>query len=1082
MNLNSRKTVLRVGICLAILTGGIPQSAKAYDNKTETAQQTIHLKGQVVDTTGEGVIGANIVQKGTTNGTITDLDGNFRLNVPEKATLTISFIGYQTQEIVLKSGETQIRVLLKEDTELLDEVVVVGYGTMKKRDLSGAVAQIKSDDLMKGNPVDLSQGLAGKVAGVLVNQSDGAPGGGVSIQIRGTNSFSTSSQPLYIVDGVPFDAGSTPSSEANSNSNQTSNPLSFINPHDIQSIEVLKDASATAIYGSRGANGVVIVTTKRGESGNDQVEFSANFGFSRIARRIKVLDAHTYAQYQNEQVLNDYKYSGKPYGTLPYPGKWDYSNNPDGTINTATGQYKPAPEDFLTPGNYTDMYGNTSWVGIADWQDLIYQSGFSQEYNISVSGGSDKGWHSFSGNYLDQSGIIKNSGFTRYSFRANIGRKITSWLEMGMNTSFTHTDTDFSKTNASDCGVIRSALIFPTTYDPNNNAAETGELSWLASNPLAYINSTKDHLKSIHVFNSSYVEIKLTPFLKFRQNLGISYTNNDRGTYYGRETQEGSATSNINGKAGQSSNWYKGITTESLFTFDKTFRIHTINAVAGFTAEKSDWASKSMSATGFPSDLTQYYDMSLGANPGQLQSDYGQSALASFLTRINYTLLDKYILTASYRADGSSKFTDKNKWAGFLSGAFAWRISEEKIIKDLNIFSNLKLRLSYGQTGNQGIGSYRTLPMLNIANYPFAGAINSGFAQVDWRGPVADNLRWETTSQYNAGLDIGFLDGRINFTVDYYYKKTHDLLQEVKIPSSTGFSNMMVNSGHVTNEGLEISGKFFILQHTPLKWNIDANISFNRNKIGGLASDQYANKLWSSADEVFIQRDGYPIGAIFGYVEDGFYDNLAEVMASPDPEIRAKGAAMTGEIKYRNFDDDPAITTADRVIIGDTNPDFVYGITNNFEWKNITFSFFLQGSQGNDIFNGNLMDIKMGNAGNITREAYNTRWTAENAANAKWPKAVSGYERNILISDRYVEDGSYLKLKNINIGYNWKPKFKGISSINIYGSATNLFTITGYSWFDPEVNAFGSDASRRGVDIYSYPASRTFSLGLKINF
>lgn len=1070
------------GICLALLASGTFQPVQASVNTAETVQQSLLLKGVVVDATGEPIIGANVVQKGTSNGTITDIDGNFTLNVPAKAVLTISFIGYQTQEVALKNSETHIKVTLKDDFELLDEVVVVGYGTMKKRDLSGAVSQIKSEELMKGNPVDLSQGLAGKVAGVLVNQSDGAPGGGVSIQIRGTNSFSTSSQPLYIVDGVPFDAGSTPTSEANNNSNQTSNPLSFINPHDIQSIEVLKDASATAIYGSRGANGVVIVTTKRGESGNDQVEFSANFSFSRIANRVKVLDAYTYAQYQNEEVLNDYKYSGKPYGTLPYPGKWEYSNKPDGTLDTTTGKYKPSPADFLAPGNYTDMYGNSTWVGIADWQDLIYQNGFSQEYNVSVSGGSDKGWHSFSGNFLDQSGIIKNSGFTRYSLRANIGRRITKWLEMGLNTSFTHTDTDFSKTNASDCGVIRSALIFPTTYDPNNNAAETGELSWLASNPLAYVNSTKDHLKSINVFNSSYLEVKLFPFLKFRQNLGISYTNNDRGTYYGRETQEGSSTSNINGKAGQSSNWYMGVTAESLLTFDKTFGVHAMNAVAGFTAEKSSWASKSMSATGFPSDITQDYDMSLGANPGQLKSDRGDAALASFLARVNYTLLDKYIFTASYRADGSSKFTEQNKWASFLSAAFAWRLSEEKFIKSLNLFNNLKLRFSYGETGNQGIGSYRTLPMLSIANYPFAGAINSGFAQVDWRGPVAEDLRWETTSQYNAGLDMGFLNGRINFTVDYYYKKTRNLLQEVKIPSSTGFSNMMVNSGHVTNEGLEISGKFFLLQDTPLKWNIDANISFNRNKIGGLASDQYANKLWNAADEVFLQRNGCPIGAIFGYVEDGFYDNLAEVIASPDPEIRAKGASLIGEIKYRNFDDDPSITSADRVIIGDTNPDFVYGITNNFEWKNFTLSFFFQGSQGNDIFNGNLMDIKMGNVGNITREAYNTRWTEENAANAQWPKAVSGYERNMLVSDRYVEDGSYLKLKSLNIGYNWKPNFKGISNVNIYASATNLFTITGYSWFDPEVNAFGSDASRRGVDIYSYPSSRTFSLGLKVNF
>ena len=373
--------------------------------------------------------------------------------------------------------------------------------------------------------------------------------------------------------------------------------------------------------------------------------------------------------------------------------------------------------------------------------------------------------------------------------------------------------------------------------------------------------------------------------------------------------------------------------------------------------------------------------------------------------------------------------------------------------------------------------------MLNPANYPFSGgAISSGFAEVEWRGPVAEDLHWETTAQYNAGLDIGFFNNRVNLTVDYYYKKTRDLLQEVKIPSSTGFSSMMVNRGYVTNEGLEISGKFYVLRNTPLKWDIDANISFNKNKVGGLDSDQFSARLWYKADDVFLQRNGYPIGTIFGYVEDGFYNNLAEVMASPDPSVRAKGKSMIGEIKYRNFDDDPAITNEDRVVIGDTNPDYVYGITNNFRWKNFTLSFFLQGSQGNDIFNGNLMEVKMGNTANIPVDAYNTRWTEANRASAKWPKAVNSYERTMLISNRYVEDGSYLKLKNLSIGYTWRPKFKGISSINIYGNATNLFTITGYSWFDPEVNAFGSDTSRRGVDIYSYPSSRTFSLGLKVDF
>ncbi|MBP1613965.1 MAG: rane protein [Bacteroidetes bacterium] len=1046
------------------------------------AQQN-HITGTITDANdGSPMIGANVMIKGTKTGTISDISGEFNLNVPQgRSVLIISSIGYKTQEVTLKSGQKRVEIAMHEDSKLIDEVVVVGYGTMKKSDLSGSVGQIKSEDLLKGNPSDLSQGLQGKMAGVLISQNDGAPGAGVSISVRGTNSFSTSSQPLYIVDGVPFDTGDTPSSDANANNNQTSNPLAFINPHDIQSIEVLKDASATAIYGSRGANGVVIITTKRGE-GKDQVEFSSNFTLSKIGKRVDVLDAETYANYINEETLNSYNYSGKTYTSLPYPGTWSYTYDSAGNIVSGSGTYQPAPSDYRNPGTYSDEYGNSTVIDKADWQDLIYQTGFSQEYNLRVSGGSDKGWHSFSGNYLDQSGIIKNTGFTRYSLRANIGRHINSWLEMGMNTNFTRSSTDFTKSNAYDYALMRSALLFPPTYGPNMDTTTADNLNWLAANPYAYVNSAKDNLKSINVFNSSYLEATLFPFLKFRQNLGLSYTSNRRGTYYDRHTQEGKSPTN--GKAGQSDNEWNGLTGESLLTFNKKINVHAINVMAGFTIEHASWQSKSITVTNFPDDLTGEADLSRGTVIGTPASDKGEQALVSFLGRANYVLMDKYIFTTSFRRDGSSKFTTKNKWANFLSAAFAWRASEEKFIKNLNIFSNLKFRLSYGETGNQGISSYRTLPELSTANYPFGGTLSSGSAEVSWRGPVSDDLKWETTAQFNAGIDMSFLENRINLTADYYYKKTRNLLQEVKIPSSTGFSNMMVNSGGVINEGLELSGNFIIFKDKPFHWDINANISFNKNEITGLSADQYANSLWYSADDVFIQRNGCPIGAIFGYVENGFYDNEAEVRSekkyanSSDAVVKAK----IGEIRYRDLNDDGEITEADRTIIGNTNPDFTYGITNNLSYKNFNFSFFLQGSQGNDIFNGNLMDVEMANIGNIPVFAYNSRWTEDNTANAKWPKAISTYDRTMLISNRYVENGSYLKLKTVSLGYTWKPSFKGISSINVYFTATNLLTISDYSWFDPDVNAFSTDASRKGVDIYSYPSARTFSLGFKLGF
>lgn len=486
----------------------------------------------------------------------------------------------------------------------------------------------------------------------------------------------------------------------------------------------------------------------------------------------------------------------------------------------------------------------------------------------------------------------------------------------------------------------------------------------------------------------------------------------------------------------------------------------------------------------FPDDETKDNDLSRALDKPTLTSDTGTQTLASFLGRVNYTLMDRYLFTASVRSDGSSKFAEGNKWATFLSGAFAWKASEEKFIKDLGIFSNLKFRLSYGETGNQGIGSYRSIAQLSTANYPFGGSMSSGSSLVNWRGPVSSDIRWETTSQVNAGIDMGFMKDRFTFTVDYYKKITRDLLQEIQIPSSTGFSNMLVNSGNVTNTGLELTGRFVTVSKKDFTWVIDANMAFNKNVIGGLSGDQFANRLWYAADDVFIQRNGLPIGAMYGYVEDGFYDNEAEVRA--DPQYRNASASVVlaklGEIKYRDLDGDGSITTADRTVIGDTNPDFTYGITNTFNYKNFALSFLIQGSYGNDIFNGTLWDIKMGNVGNITQDAYNTRWTPENTANAKWPKATSGYTRNFLLSDRYIEDGSYLKLKNLSFSYKVPNPFKGVEQVLVTLSASNLFTITNYSGYDPDVNAFGSDSSRRGVDVYSYPASRTFSVGVSCIF
>ncbi|BES60186.1 SusC/RagA family TonB-linked outer membrane protein [Dysgonomonas capnocytophagoides] len=1043
--------------------------------------QNLQIKGKVTDAKdGSPLVGVTVkTQKNS--GVMTDLDGKYTINAQKGDILSFSFLSMTTQTVKVESAK-DINIALSDDDKILDEIVVVGYGTMKKRDLSGSVGQIKSEDLLKGNPTSsINQALQGRLAGVSVSQNDGAPGAGISITIRGTNSFSTNSQPLYIVDGIPYDVAATPTSSANDNNNQTANALAAINPHDIESVEVLKDASATAIYGSRGANGVVLITTKKGEKGSNKIEFTSNFSVSKIGKKVKMLDPVTYARYINEQTVNSGNYEGIPYTTLPYSGTWQYQYL-NGEIITSSGVYNPSPEDFNNYGIRKDQYGNETLVEGANWQNEIYQTGASQEYNLSVSGANEAGWYAFSGNYTDQSGIIKNSGYKRYALRTNIGRRLRSWLEIGTNINYTNSTTDFAKSNAYDYSIIRSALLFPTTYGPNMTRTESDELNWLASNPLIYVNTAKDQLKANNVFSSSYAEIKFMDGLKFRQNLGLGYSGNNRFTYYNRQTQEGR---DAKGKGGQSDNWWYSTTAESLLTFDKTFNTkHTLNAVGGFTYEQSNYGGKSMTATNFPNDITEYYDLSAGLNKGALVTNRGQAIMVSLLGRVNYSYDGKYIATVSFRRDGSSKLTSGHKFANFASGALAWRISDEKLIKDLKIFDNLKLRLSYGQTGNQGVSSYQTMEYLTPANYPVGGALTSGFAEVDWRGALNRLLKWERTDQYNAGLDISVLNSKVNFTIDAYYKKTNDLLQNVAIPSSSGFLNMWMNSGWVTNKGLEITGQFYPYSNKNFSWDINANISFNKNEIGGLNGDSFSERLWYGADNIFIRRNGAPIGAIYGYVEDGFYDNAAEVRADPQyaNASDAKVKSMIGEIKYRDVNHDGVVNESDRVIIGDTNPDFIFGLTNNFKWKQFTLSFFFQGSVGNDIFNGNLLDVKMGNIANIPTDIYNSRWTEENKEGALWPKAVASYNRTMLVSDRYIENGSYLRLKNLNIGYSFKPKFKGVDNIYIYGSATNLFTISDYSWFDPDVNAFGSDSSRRGVDIYSYPSSRTYSIGLKLDF
>jgi len=1041
------------------------------------AQTTI--KGTVTDgAKGERLPGVSIVVKGTTRGTTTNSDGTYALALPSTpAVLIFSFVGFQNVERAV-NGQTTLDVAL-EAQKALDEVVVVGYGTIKKSDLTGSIATVKTEDLLKTIPTSINQGLQGQVAGVQVNRSDGAPGAGISLTIRGTNSFS-GSEPLYVIDGIPFTSPAPTSASAGTTSQQSTNALAYINPQDIASLEVLKDASATAIYGSRGANGVVLITTKKGQAGKDKIELIANTSVSQISKRIKVLDAYHYALFQNEAYQNNITYNGAAPGTAPFSGT---------TVNdlvTGLPVRNPAPEDFLTGlqgTGYPDGFTGTNW------QDEIFRTGLTKDYTLRISGGSDKGSYAISGNVLDQQGTIKGSGYTRYGLQANINRKLYKWLEFGTNNNVTFSNYQLAKSNSNgnESSVVSSALFFPPTYP---NSSDAGQLArenttnfYAAANPLVYLQQAKDQTASVGIYSSNYVQLQFTPWLSFRQNLGVNYNTNNREVYYGRRLQEGRLPK---GYAYVSDDTWRGITLESILSLNKTFgQNHTINAVAGVTRETGYSYYRNMSATDFPDDILQDNSIGNGATPQRPNSGKRDNSLFSVLGRVNYSYKGRYLATISFRRDGSSKFTTANKYANFASFSAAWNLADEAFIRNLNVFSNLKLRAGYGETGNQGIDSYRTLQLFDYSPYPLAGNPQAGYADPTYRGPADPNLKWETTGQYNVGLDIGVMQNRFNFTVDVYQKHTRDLLQQVVIPLSTGFQLQQTNIGSVENKGLELSGIGTLLTTPRFKWDVNANISFNRNKLMDLPSDQFAQRLYFGADNFFIQRNGQPIGTVYGFVEDGFYDNLAEVKANPlyTNQSEALQRQQIGEIKYKDLDGDPTSLSAnDRTIIGNTNPKYSYGVTNNFSYRNFNLSVFVQGVQGGDIVNTNLYQIRLGKVANIPQDVYDTRWTPENAANAKWPKPFAGDSRQLRLSNRLIEDGSYVRLKNVNFGYVFNKPTSFIEAINVYGSVSNVFTLTNYSWFDPDVNAFGGDASRRGVDMNSYPNSRTYTLGVRIGF
>ncbi len=979
-------------------------------NVIEVQEQVI--KGKVTDgDKGEGLPGVSVLLRGTQKGTTTNPNGEFSLAVPDaNAILVFSFVGYEPQEVVV-GNRTQINISLKVDTKALDEVVVVGYGTVKRSDLTGSVTQVKSKELNAFPAANVLQTLSGRAAGVQVTQNTGAPGGGVSVRIRGTNSIQGSNEPLYVVDGFPT-SGSNPT---------------VLNNADIESMEILKDASATAIYGSRGANGVVLITTKRGKSGKTKVDFETSFTSQSLIKRLDLMNAKEYATFYNLQATND---KLNPYFTQAQ----------------------------------VDGFGEGF-----DWQNLVFTKAPMKTTSLNISGGNDKTQFSISGSFFGQDGIIKGSDYKRYSLRTNLSHKISEKFSVTLSSTLSRLKTDRRDSEGGSRGnsMISAAISAPPTLTPYNDNGTYRVLAiaypFVATdliNPLNFINEQTNRIKANRVLTNAALIYNPIPEITIKISGGIENADDRTDNY--------TTTNFFNspGRASVSTTQQTSLLNENTISYSKVFgQVHSVSAVAGFTYQDFVNTSLSASGNGFLSDIIETSGLGSAITPGIPNSGYSKSVLLSYLGRINYTFKDKYLATVSMRRDGSSRYSEGNKWGYFPSGALAWRISNEDFLKSNTFISDLKLRASWGLTGSQAISPYATLNQLSSFRTVFDDAMYTTFSPGT---RLPGNLKWETTEQKDIGIDFGILNNRLILTADYYIKNTRDLLNTVALPSSLGFTSTIQNVGEVQNKGFEL-GVDSRLFTGNFKWDVNANISFNRNKVvklyggddilGGNVNVVVINDVTS------ILREGRPIGQFWGYVEDGYTDQ--------------------GRINFKDLDGNGSITQNDKTYIGDPNPNFIYGLNSNMSYKNFDLSFFVQGVQGNDLFNVSSIvnTIDYGFGLNMPKEVLYNHWTPTNT-NAKYP--IISRNTTTRVSNRFIEDGSYLRLRTIQLAYNLpmeKLGVKWIRNLQVYGSGQNLLTLTKYSWWDPEVNSRGgSNSTMQGIDHNSYPTAKSWTIGLRAGF
>ena len=1008
------------------------------------------LDGTVIDdNTNEPIVGATIAIKGITHSVISDAEGKFYFQTGQKFPyiLVVSYIGYKKTEVI--ADGSPIIISLKKDLQELNELVVVGYGTQKKRDITGSVASVP-----KGNLSQVTSSadnlLRGAVSGVVVTQSSGRPGATSSVRIRGGNSITGGNEPLYVVDGILIYNDNSNGTAGVSNAGAGVNVLSTISPADIESIEVLKDASATAIYGSRGANGVVIITTKKGTKGQDNIAYQGYFGFQKVSKKLDLLNASQWASLRNDV---------------------------QASIGQAPSFTPQQIEDLKTSGNY-------------DWQSAAFRTAPVQNHQLSFSGGDDRSRYAVSAGFFDQDGVIIGSDFKRISLRANYERNYSQNFKFGVNANYSNSVSNGIANNANGrnpnplVAVVYQPPVVPIknadgTYNFTNNPYATA-VNGIIANPINDLVNTTNKTQIDRILTSLFGEYKVNKEITAKVAVSGDVINTKQNYYAPSTTFTGAGTK---GLASVGNRLVSSVLNENTLNYNTHFGDdHKFSALGGYTLQYTKGEVVNAGANNFVNDVNTYNALQDGVAV-KPYSDAFESVLKSWLARANYSYKGKYNLTLSARADGSSRFGSKSIWGYFPSAGFSWNITDEDFtdgIKD--VVSDAKLRLSAGTTGNQEIGNYLSLASIGSVNYSFGGTIQTGLTPTRLANP---DLRWEKTTQYNVGLDLSLLDRKINFVFDAYYKKTNDLLVNVPVPLISGYSSVLQNIGGVENKGIEIGLNTVNFKTENFSWNSNFVFSANRNKV--LEIGNGVNQFFPVVPNgTLLQQQpvtvkvGLPLGTFWGYKSNGIFQTQEEV--NTQPKINSLANTKIGDRRYVDTNGDGVITATDKVNLGSSQPKFVASFSNSVSYKDFDLNFSFQGSFGGKIFNALNQQLEVSTLGTNASTALLDRWTPTNLSN-EIPRATSSPLG--IITERYIEDASFVRLKTITLGYTLPKSISskiGTKSLKIYVSAENLITWTKYRGFDPEVSSYEQNNLYPGIDFGAYPNSKTFITGLNVTF